>query len=326
MDQQQKPPILSIAKAPDASATPPSSPPDWKFKPISKVSSLQIVPEGDFARVQPQDASHPADTPKPAPRGPSSSIHSSEKERLAGQRSQYLHDALHEQSADSAAASVRSEALIYAELKTNIENEQQLLTTLSTHLAARYNRPPSSTVVSLHHTQSLLFSGSPSPAYVLTVAALTCQVQPATNKRNAAVLQKHLEAALRVPPARGMVRFVPVAEECLAWGGKTVTGRIAEAVATVEGDGEKERGQERRRLKSLSLRRSTPAEGVSPNLASTSPLKNGKGTSKTLNTRVEAGNAETEETGGVVRKKKSIIHTLFRTSRVDDEDPASQGS
>lgn len=88
------------------------------------------------------------------------------------------------------------------------------------------------------------------PAYTLTITALASEVQPATNKRNAAVLQKHLEAVLRIPPARGMVRFIPVAEECLAWGSKTVAGRISEAVAG-DGDGERERNkvQERRRLK-----------------------------------------------------------------------------
>lgn len=59
-----------------------------------------------------------------------------------------------------------------------------------------------------------------------------------------------MEAMLCVPPDRGMVRFIPVAEECLAWGSKTVAGRISEAVVG-EGDdeGERSRVQERRRLK-----------------------------------------------------------------------------
>ncbi|KAL7818519.1 Tautomerase/MIF [Trichoderma gracile] len=245
---QHRPPILTITKAPDAGATPPSSPPDRKFKPIRKVSSLETVKENDLTRTQPQYAACPPNAQKPAARGQSPSLHSRETGHLAEKPRQYVHDALHERSANSAVASVRSEALIYAELKTNIkiENEQHFLTTFANHLAARYNRHPSSTVVSLHHSQSLLFSGSPNPAYILTVTALACEVQPATNKRNAAVLQKHLEAILRVPPARGMVRFVPVAEECLAWGGKTVTGRISEALARL---GEENKLQEKRRLK-----------------------------------------------------------------------------
>ncbi|OTA07887.1 hypothetical protein A9Z42_0088240 [Trichoderma parareesei] len=233
---QHRPPILTITKAPDTNARPSSSPPDRKLKAIFKTSSLETVPESDLDRTQPRYVPHPADAPKPAVREPSSSLQNSEKGRLANKHSQHYHNALHERSAASAAASVRGEALIYAELKTNIENEQHLLTTMANHLAARYNRQPSSTIISLHHSQSLLFSGSPSPAYMLTVTALACEVQPATNKRNAAVLQKHLADALRVPPARGMVRFVPVAEECLAWGGKTVAGRISDAVAVVEGD------------------------------------------------------------------------------------------
>ncbi|KAL6871940.1 Tautomerase/MIF [Trichoderma novae-zelandiae] len=253
MDQAHKSPILTIAKAADSS-TPPASPPsDRKFKPVPKISSLETVPEsGSAARAQPQYALYPAHVAKAALGAPpSSSLHNSEKDRLAGRRSQYFHDALYERSAHSAAAGVRGEALIYAELKTNvkIENEHEFLTSFSNHLAARYNRQPSSTVISLHHSQSLLFSGSSGPAYTLAITALACEVQPATNKRNAAVLQKHMEAVLRVPPARGMVRFVPVAEECLAWGGKTVTGRISEAVAGIEGDGERIKAQEKGRLK-----------------------------------------------------------------------------
>ncbi|KAL7934490.1 Tautomerase/MIF superfamily [Trichoderma chlorosporum] len=131
-----------------------------------------------------------------------------------------------------------------------IESEHHFLTTFSHHLAARYNRHPSSTVVSLCHSQCLLFGGSFDPSYTLTITALASEVQPATNKRNAAVLQKHMEAILRIPPDRGMVRFIPVAEECLAWGGKTVAGRVSEAVAgELNGEGERSKVQERRKLK-----------------------------------------------------------------------------
>ncbi|PKK49538.1 hypothetical protein CI102_4935 [Trichoderma harzianum] len=234
--------LLDIAKpALNAPATAPSPTSERNFKPKSKMSSLETVPESD-PRIQSQHASSVMDAAKST---------SSDEQRLSTKRSQYFHDALHERSSESsAAAAVRGEALIYAEVKTNVENEQQFLTVFSHHLAARYNRYPSSIVISLHHSQCLLFGGSMDPAYTLTITALASEVQPATNKRNAAVLQKHLEAVLRVPPARGMVRFIPVAEESLAWGSKTVAGRISEAVAG-DGDGEKERNkvQERRRLK-----------------------------------------------------------------------------
>jgi hypothetical protein len=118
---QHRPPILTITKAPDTGATPLSSPPDRKFRAISKTSSLETVPESGLGRTRPQYVPYPADAPKPAVREPSSSFHNSEKARLADKHSQHYHDALHERSAASAAASVRGEALIYAELKTNVK-------------------------------------------------------------------------------------------------------------------------------------------------------------------------------------------------------------
>ncbi|KAL7798645.1 hypothetical protein V8C43DRAFT_275933 [Trichoderma afarasin] len=160
------------------------------------------------------------------------------------------------------------------------------------------------------------------PAYTLTITALASEVQPATNKRNAAVLQKHLEAVLRVPPNRGMVRFIPVAEECLAWGSKTVVGRISEAVAG-DGDGERERNkvQERRRLKALSLKRTSPANITSSNMQPQGLAQQAKNSIVNSTARVEPTDVVVgEESAKVVRKKKSIIHTLFRTSKAEDED------
>ncbi|OPB41490.1 hypothetical protein A0O28_0082100 [Trichoderma guizhouense] len=287
------------------------------------MSSLETVPESD-PRIQSQYASSLIDAAMSTP---------SDKERLSTKRSQYFHDALHERSGEnSAAAAVRGEALIYAEVKTNvkaknpqIESEQHFLTSFSHHLATRYNRHPSSIVISLHHGQCLLLGGSMDPAYTLTITALTSEVQPATNKRNAAVLQKHLEAVLRIPPARGMVRFVPVAEECLAWGGKTVAGRISEAVAG-EGDGERERNkvQERRRLKALSLKRTSPMGNTSSNAQPQGLSQEAKNSSVSSTARVEPTDVfRGEESVKLVRKKKSIIHTLFRTSKgIEDEDPS----
>ncbi|KAL6822958.1 Tautomerase/MIF superfamily [Trichoderma sp. SZMC 28015] len=309
-------PILSIPKPVLDATTPASSPTsERKFKPKSKMSSLETVPESD-PRTQSQHASSLMDVAKSTP---------NDKERLSTKRSQYFHGALHERSSEnSAAEAVRGEALIYAEVKTNvkIESEQQFLTVFSHHLAARYNRHPSSIVISLHHGQCLLFGGSMDPAYTLTITALASEVQPATNKRNTAVLQKHLEAVLRVPPDRGIVRFIPVAEECLAWGSKTVAGRISDAVAG-DGDGERERNkvQERRRLKALSLKRTSPANITSSNAQPQGLAQQAKNSSVESTTRVEPTDVVGgEESVKVVRKKKSIIHTLFRTSKAEDED------
>lgn len=78
----------------------------------------------------------------------------------------------------------------------------------------------------MQHGACLLFGGTFDPAYVMSVYALSSQLQPTTNKRNAALIQRHMEEALGVPPSRGFLRFIPVMEEHSAWKGKTVAGEI----------------------------------------------------------------------------------------------------
>jgi len=80
----------------------------------------------------------------------------------------------------------------------------------------------------MKHSTLLIFEGSFDPAYVLTITAHPSQLQPVTNKRNAMMLAKGMTEALRVPPNRGLIRFVPVADECYAIGGKTVAAEIEE--------------------------------------------------------------------------------------------------
>jgi hypothetical protein len=85
----------------------------------------------------------------------------------------------------------------------------------------------------------MFFAGSFDPAYVMCVSALPSQLQPTTNKRNAALIQKHMEEALGVRPGRGLLRFVPVQEEHLACGGKTMAGEIEElerGLSLLDGD------------------------------------------------------------------------------------------
>ncbi|RTE71462.1 hypothetical protein BHE90_014131 [Fusarium euwallaceae] len=126
---------------------------------------------------------------------------------------------------------VRNESIVLAEVKTNVivNDEYTFVSELSEHLALRYHRPVSSIVVTLHHGACILFGGSCDPAYIMTVEALACYAQTATNKRNNAMIQRHMEQALGVSAMRGFLRFVPVAEECSGWKGKTVASEIAEA-------------------------------------------------------------------------------------------------
>lgn len=111
-----------------------------------------------------------------------------------------------------------------------IPDEFTFITDLSQHLSERYHRQTSSIVVTLQHRMCLFFAGSFAPAYSITISALPSQLQTATNKRNCLLLQMHLDKALKVVPARGVVRYLPVPDECFGWNGRTIAGETAEAV------------------------------------------------------------------------------------------------
>lgn len=80
----------------------------------------------------------------------------------------------------------------------------------------------------LRHSACMMYGGSVDPAYFMSIFALPLLLQPTTNKRNTALIQKHMEEALGVNPSRGLVRFVPTNDEHLGYSGNTVAGQIEE--------------------------------------------------------------------------------------------------
>lgn len=84
----------------------------------------------------------------------------------------------------------------------------------------------------------MFFGGTFEPAYVMSIFALSSQLQPTTNKRNSALISKHMEESLGVAPPRGLLRFVPLQEENLAYNGKTVAWEIEELERTSNGNDE----------------------------------------------------------------------------------------
>lgn len=115
-----------------------------------------------------------------------------------------------------------------------------------------------------------MFGGTFEPAYSMNILALPSQVQPTTNKRNAALIQSHMEEVLGVPPARGLLRFVPMPEENVAVNGKTIATEITELAkeAGVELIDDEESSANNRRSRMLrnrlSVRVSTWAVRVAP--------------------------------------------------------------
>jgi hypothetical protein len=81
-------------------------------------------------------------------------------------------------------------------------------------------------MITVNHSACLLLGGSFEPTYVLTITALPIQLLPTTNKRNAALIQNFMLESIGVPLDRGMIKFVPIQEECIATNGMTILGEI----------------------------------------------------------------------------------------------------
>ncbi|KAL2056477.1 hypothetical protein ABVK25_003501 [Lepraria finkii] len=136
---------------------------------------------------------------------------------------------------------IYKDSIVTVEVKTNVivRDEYELLQDLSQHLSQRYQRPTSSIFIYLNHSACMLFGGTFDSAYILTITALPYLLQSTTNKRNAALLQAFLADSLGVSPARGLVRFMSIPDEHLAFNGTTVLGQI-DNIQRVSDEREKE--------------------------------------------------------------------------------------
>lgn len=81
-------------------------------------------------------------------------------------------------------------------------------------------------MITVNHSACLLLGGSFEPTYILTITALPVQLQPTTNKRNAALMQTFMHESIGVTPDRGIVKFVAIQEENFAMNGTTILGDI----------------------------------------------------------------------------------------------------
>lgn len=81
-------------------------------------------------------------------------------------------------------------------------------------------------MITVNHSACLLLGGSFEPTYILTINALPVQLQPTTNKRNAALIQTFMAESIGVSSDRGIIKFIPIPEESLAMNGMTILGEI----------------------------------------------------------------------------------------------------
>ncbi|MCJ1283147.1 hypothetical protein MMC26_002474 [Xylographa opegraphella] len=155
--------------------------------------------------------------------------HSPERTSRSKQKSEFYSDTFaYRESLPSAQDRVFRKSAIIVEIKTNVivEDEHSFMCEFSAHVAQRFQRSLDSVVLTLNHSACLIYGGTFDPAYILTITALPLYVQATTNKRNATLMQGFLAEILKVPEHRGIIRFVPVAEDNFATGGMTITSEI----------------------------------------------------------------------------------------------------
>ncbi|KAI9810750.1 MAG: hypothetical protein M1827_006088 [Pycnora praestabilis] len=242
--------------------------------PTHAVSALPgMVQEKDITRSVSRGAPGDAALKAMANRG--------EKERgLTKRKSQYYGEAFaYREPNSSTRGRVSRDSVVMADLRTNviIKDEYTFITDLSSHLSTRFQRPESSIMITVSHSACLIFGGSFDPAYNMTLTALPSQIQPTTNKRNAALTQAFMTDALGVAADRGVIKFVSVAEENLATNGQTVLGEIE----ALDRQQQEETGGIKRSLTSKSRKnksmqalkeRSSPVPGViTPPLSPAAP-------------------------------------------------------
>ncbi|KAI1820979.1 Tautomerase/MIF [Xylaria intraflava] len=223
---------------------------------------------------------------------------------------------------------VRKEAMVVAELKTNVivNDEFAFISKLAQHLSHRYQRPITSINVTLHHSVCMLFGGDVEPACTLAIYALPSLVQPATNRRNAMLIQQHLNETLGVMSMRCYIRFEGTPEENFGIGGKTVASKVDELSAR---NGDQESAVSRKSSKSsrgimksvrsLGSFRSNSGANVVENASMRAPHNSGETTRITTIPELpptppydeKSAQGDEEEPRKVRSRRKSLRFTLF---------------
>ncbi|KAL4909936.1 Tautomerase/MIF superfamily [Aspergillus multicolor] len=154
--------------------------------------------------------------------------------------------------------------VIEVKLNTCVEDEDAVISRITTRMAQIYQRSEFFMFVSIQVVPSLRFGNSTVPAYSMKVFALPYLIAPITNLRSTILIQAALQDILHCPPARGIILYIPVAEENMATNNTTMMGEIARL------QDDRSRGREPGFFQSLSRtlsRRKKSSSGVSAPLS-----------------------------------------------------------
>ncbi|PTU22825.1 hypothetical protein P175DRAFT_0499362, partial [Aspergillus ochraceoroseus IBT 24754] len=112
-------------------------------------------------------------------------------------------------------------------------------------MAQIYQKSESFMVVTVQQDACLRFGHSTLPAYSMKVFALPYLIAPITNLRSTILIQAAIQEILHISPSRGVILYIPIAEENMATNNTTMMGEIARLERETH-------GQETGVLKSLS--------------------------------------------------------------------------
>ncbi|RDW90238.1 MIF domain protein [Aspergillus mulundensis] len=163
-------------------------------------------------------------------------------------------------------ARIGQDSYIVIEVKVNtcVKDEDAALSRITTRMAQIYQRSESFMFVSIQIVPSLRFGNSTMPAYSMKIFALPYLIAPITNLRSTILIQAALQDILHIPPASGIILYIPVAEENMATNNTTMMGEIARL------QDDRGRGREPRFFQSLSRtlsRRKKSSSGASAPLS-----------------------------------------------------------
>ncbi|KKK12243.1 hypothetical protein ARAM_004859 [Aspergillus rambellii] len=272
--------VLYIKRKSDSEIKAPSSLRDLVFKPVSDSSSPRITPLLPSFRIPPcvrggdpsaeqQVEPHTSETVH-VPRGqgrrrlPSPELtrsalkggrsvrvarrSTSDEEPLTRTKSQYFEDVFNTRGPRlSPTTRISQDSLVMIEIKVNvkIKDEDSVVPSVMSRMAQIYQKSESFMVVTVQQDACLRFGHSTLPAYSMKVFALPYLIAPITNLRSTILIQAAIQEILHISPSRGVILYIPIAEENMATNNTTMMGEIARLERETH-------GQETGVLKSLS--------------------------------------------------------------------------
>ncbi|KAL2871814.1 MIF domain protein [Aspergillus lucknowensis] len=155
---------------------------------------------------------------------------SADERPLNRAKSQYFEDAYNTRSPwISPRARISQESLVVVEIQTNItvKDEDSIISSITARMAQIYQRSESFMVVTIQQGSCLRFGNTALPAYTMKIFALPYLIAPITNLRSTILIQAALQEIIHITPARGVILYIPVAEENMATNSTTMMGEIA---------------------------------------------------------------------------------------------------